>query len=249
MVPNQFFLDWQFWSTLVALLALVLSQLPPVYLLFRPKRLEVDVHARIQVSHVVGNPTVALYLSVRNTGGRELRVKGLKLALSRDGKYIETFSAQGYFETPSSNSAVLFVPFTLKPNDSWGHATNFFVPFDRQTEKFLRNSEVALISEIRQKNNVIPGPSPFTFANPALVDPLMKVFDKLFIWQPGEYSMELSIVTDPAAVLSKQVYKFTLYESDSEDLRSYTKEYRSGIGISSSVERPGVFVPLSRNDT
>jgi len=39
-MPTPAYLDWKFWSAIVALLALVLSQLPPLHLWFRPRRLE-----------------------------------------------------------------------------------------------------------------------------------------------------------------------------------------------------------------
>jgi hypothetical protein len=111
---GSFYLDWQFWSAVVALLALALSQLPPVYLWFRPRRLDVEVHSRLLLTHKVGNPNVSMYVSIANTGGRELRVRGMRLSVSRDGKPLGVLPAQTYFETPSSQSSVLFVPFTLK---------------------------------------------------------------------------------------------------------------------------------------
>ena len=121
--PNPFYLDWQFWAAVVAVLALVLSQLPPVRLWFRPKRLEVEVHSRIQVTHKVGNPNVGIYVSVRNTGGRELRIRSLQISLTRDNAPLAVLSAQNYFESPSSQSSVLFVPFSLKPGETWAHGT------------------------------------------------------------------------------------------------------------------------------
>ncbi|MFC6521615.1 hypothetical protein ACFQAT_19795 [Undibacterium arcticum] len=131
---HPFYVDWTFWAVIVALLAVLLSQLPPVHILLRPKRLEVEVHSRLQVTHQVGNPNVGLYVNIANTGGRELRVRRVQVDVSRDGKYLGALPAQNYFETPSSQSSVLFVPFSLKPGEHWGHAVNFLSFFDRQTE-------------------------------------------------------------------------------------------------------------------
>jgi len=112
---DPFYLDWNFWTALLALAAIVLSQLPPVRLLLRPRRLEVEVHSRINITHKVGNPNASLVVSIRNTGGRDLRIKGLSLSVSRDGKPVTNMPGAHYFETPSSQALVLFVPFTLKP--------------------------------------------------------------------------------------------------------------------------------------
>ncbi len=154
--PQPFYADWQFWSAIAAVIAIVLSQLPPVRLWFRPRRLEVEVHSRVQITHKVGNPNLGMYVSVRNTGGRELRVRSLQISLSRDGTSLGSLPAQNYFETASSQSTVLFVPFSLKPGETWAHGTNFLHLFDRATEKLYRASESFLGAEIRRKLDARP---------------------------------------------------------------------------------------------
>lgn len=83
------YLDWTFWAAVWALVAIILSQFPPVHLLLRPKRLDVEVHSRI-----------------------------FNLDVWRDGKPLTVLPAQNYFETLSSQSSVLFVPFSLKPGET-----------------------------------------------------------------------------------------------------------------------------------
>jgi hypothetical protein len=249
-VPSQpFYLDWQFWSAVVAIAALVLSQLPPVHLWFRPRRVEVEVHSRIQVTHKVGNPNVGMFVSVRNTGGRELRVRGLKVSLTRDGKAIGVYPALNYFESPSSQSPVLFVPFTVKPGETWAHATNFLNLFDRATEKLYRESESRLAADIRRKLDARPEQDKqAVVAEPELVAPFIDLFDQLFIWQPGEYVAELVVDVEPGSASFKQSYRFTLYESDTTELRGHTQDYKFGGGLSYNVDRHvGVFVPISRH--
>lgn len=244
--PNPVYLDWQFWSAFIAILALVLSQLPPVYLLFRPRRLEVEVHSRLQITHKIGNPNVGLVLSVRNTGGRELRVRSLQLSISRDGVSLGNFPVQNYFETPSSQSTVLFVPFSLRPGESWAHGANFLNFFDRSTEKHFRESEAALGIDIRRKIQVRPeGNEQAVIAEPELVKPFLDLFQRLFMWTPGEYVIELSVVAEPGTASFSRKYRFTLYESDSTELRSHTDDYKFGGGITYNVDRHmGVFVPI-----
>ena len=99
-ISAPFYFDWTFWAAAWALVAIVLSQLPPLHLLIRPKRLDVEVHSRIGITHKVGNPNASVVVSIRNTGGRELRVRGLSLDISRDGKPLLGLPAQNYFETP-----------------------------------------------------------------------------------------------------------------------------------------------------
>ncbi|MBO1012039.1 hypothetical protein IPU70_00665 [Achromobacter sp. SD115] len=249
-VSNPLYLDWQFWSTVLALSALVLSQVPPVHLWFRPRRLDVEVHSRLQVTHRVGNPNVGMYVSVRNTGGRELDVRAMRLSVSRDDNHLCKLPAQNYFETPSSQSSVLFVPFSLKPGENWSHGTNFLQLFDRATEKLYRESESALGLDIRRKLDSRPefDKNPVV-AEPPLVKPFIELFERLFVWLPGEYVVELVVDTEPGSASFTKKYRFTLYESDSAELRSHIDDYPIGGGLSFNVERHvGVFVPLSQHN-
>lgn len=243
------YLDWTFWAVIVALLAIILSQLPPVHILLRPKRLEVEVHSRIQVTHQVGNPNVGLYVSIGNTGGRELRIRRLQLDISRDGKSLGTLPAQNYFETPSSQSSVLFVPFSLKPGEHWGHAVNFLNFFDRQTEKLYRESQSALEADIRRKLDARPkGDEQVVVAEQTLIAPFAALFDRLFVWEPGEYVFSLSVNAEPGSASYTRKYRFTLYESDTVALKKHAEDYQHGGGITYNVPRHiGVFVPLAEH--
>jgi hypothetical protein len=244
------YLDWQFWAAVVAGVALVLSQLPPVVLWFRPRRLEVEVHSRIQVTHHVGNPNVGMFVSVRNTGGRELRIRSLRIVLARDNSPLANLPAQNYFENPSSQSSVLFVPFTLKPGDTWAHGTNFLNFFDRATEKLYRASESKLGADIRRKLDArAEDDKNLVVAEADLVAPFTKLFDQLFIWQPGEYVAELIVEAEPGSASFSRKYRFTLYESDSAELRAHVEDYKFGGGFTYRVDKhAGLFVPLSQHN-
>lgn len=250
LTATPLYLDWQFWAAVVAGLALVLSQLPPVVLWFRPRHLEVEVHSRIQVTHRVGNPNVGMFVSVRNTGGRELRIRSLRIVLARDNSPLANLPAQNYFESPSSQSSVLFVPFTLKPGDTWAHGTNFLNFFDRATEKLYRESESRLGVDIRRKLDArAEDDKNAVEAEPDLVTPFMKLFEQLFIWQPGEYVAELIVEADPGSASFSRKYRFTLYESDSAELRAHIEDYKFGGGVSYNIDKhAGVFVPLSQHN-
>lgn len=247
--PTPFYFDWTFWAVVVALAALVLSQLPPVHLLLQPRRLEVEVHSRIQVTHHVGNPNIGLVVSISNTGGRELRVRRILMRLQRDGTELGAFGAQNYFESPSSQSSVLFVPFSLKPGQHWSHAVNFLNFFDRQTEKAYRASQQALNSDISQKLAARDKDQErAVVAEPVFVAPFLALFQKLFVWQPGEYVFTLTVEAEPGSATYSKRYRFTLYESDTAELVKHTEDYKFGGGISYNVPRhAGVFVPISEH--
>ena len=247
--PTSFYLDWTFWAAVWALAAIILSQLPPLHLLLRPKRLDVEINSRIGVTHKVGNPNASVVVSLRNTGGRELRIRGLSLDVIRDGKPLAILPAQNYFETPSSQSSVLFVPFSMKPGESWAHSVAFLNLFDRFIEKQFREDLSALESDIRRKIRArAEDDKNAVLAERALVQPFYQMFEKLFVWLPGEYVFELRVNAKPGSASFSKKYRFTLYESDTADLREHLEDYAFGGGLTYNIERHvGINIPLTEH--
>lgn len=243
---SPLYLDWQFWAAIVAGLALVLSQLPPIKLWFMPRRLEVEVHSKLRVAHWIGNPHLSLFTSIRNTGGRSLRIKAINVSVTRDGKVLGLHPAQNYYEKLSDQATVLFVPFTLHPEDSWEHGVNFYKDFDRATEKSIREHVSALTVDINGKLESRPESEKApVVAEQSLVEPFTALFNRLFCWIPGEYVVELKVEAEPGGASFAQTYRFTLFESDTNELRSYADDFKLGGGIMYNSQRhQGIFVPL-----
>jgi hypothetical protein len=236
-MAKPFYSDWPFWVAVLSFVALILSQLPPIRLLLKPKRLEVEAHERILIAHKVGSPEVYLYVSIRNTGGGEIRVPTIRLALSRDGKPPFPLRAQAYLETPITKQSVSFVPLSLKLGESWSHYIHFFEAFDSATDKFYRESKSALDSDIDQKSQTkIVGDNLPVKAEPALVTPFINLFDQLFVWEPGEYLVEMIVDGHPGPASYKKMYRFTLQECDTSELKEQVEDYPSGAGISHPVD-------------
>jgi hypothetical protein len=85
-------------------------------------------------------------------------------------------------------------------------------------------------------------------AEPQLIQPFLDLFDRLFVWLPGEYIIELTVETSPGSASFGRKYRFTLYESDSAELRSHKDDYPFGGGLSYNVDRHvGVFVPITQH--
>lgn len=248
-MPTTFYLDWNFWTAVLALGAIVLSQLPPIRLLVRPKKLEVEVHSRINITHKVGNPNVSLVVSIRNTGGRDLRIRGLWLDIQRDGQPLISLPGMHYFETPSAQSSVLFVPFALKPGEAWAHSVQFLNYFDRLTEKGFREGVARLDADIRKKIKTRPQDDQRpVVADQALVAPFVELFKRLYVWLPGEYVADLRVIAEPGSASYRKAYRFTLYESDTKELGEHLEDYPYGGGLTYDVQRHGgVSVPLTEH--
>ncbi|GAB2928372.1 hypothetical protein [Rheinheimera gaetbuli] len=230
MTFNQIVTDWKFWSVAISFTALVLSQLPPIHILMRKARLDLEVYSRIFITHKVGNPNLQVHLILRNVGGRSLRVRKIDVKIARDGQNIMYLPAQSYVSDPKDNQLVLLTSFNLKPEEEWNYLTSFLNYFDRNDEKTYREAELKLKNEIiRQKDE--HGEKHFALAPPEIVKPLNELFNRKYNWQPGDYSLEISIATDNSkANISKQ-FRFTIFESQSDSLIQHKEGYPSGAGI------------------
>jgi hypothetical protein len=188
-------------------------------------------------------------LEIRNTGGRELRVRSIRLNFTRDGKHSLSLPALNYFENPTSSTSILFTPFSLKPGETWAHAVVCLNDFDRQIEKEFRANLSALTADISNKIQSRTSDDKKTVvARPELVQPFELLFDKLFTWLPGEYIVEVQVNADPGSASYCKKYRFTLFESDTTELRNLKNDYKYGGGLSYNLPlHAGIFVPLSEH--
>jgi hypothetical protein len=130
-MADPFYADWKFWSVIVSAVALILSQLPPIHVMLRSARLEVEAYSRILLNHKIGNPNAHLYIRISNVGGREVRIQSITLHFERGTKDNFRLPARTYFQAPSDKQALLLTSFKLKPNEEWGHVVHFYNMFSR----------------------------------------------------------------------------------------------------------------------
>jgi hypothetical protein len=185
MTFSQVITDWKFWSVVIALFALVLSQLPPIHILMRRAKLDLEVYSRVFITHKVGNPNLQVHIILRNVGGRVIRVRRMNANVSRDSESIMNLPAQTFVASPKDNQLILLTSFDLKPETEWSHLVSFLNYFDRSEEKVYREAEIKLKNEIfRQREEF--GEKHFAIAANEIVEPFNILFDKKFNWLAGE---------------------------------------------------------------
>lgn len=240
------YLDWSFWAVIVAAVAIVLSQLPPIYLWFRRARLDLEPYSRIHITHKVGNPNAQLHLILSNVGGRSVRVKGIILKIKRDGKDVAVLPAQNYLQNPRDTNTVLFTSFSLKPKEEWAHIVNFLNYFSREDEKKYRSAESALREDIVAKRKLSEDKDRFVEASTELVSPVLSMYNEKFVWHPGEYEMCIAVAASNRKANVEKKYRFTLFESDSSDLSKAVDGFKYGDGIYwDSGKHTGVIVQIT----
>lgn len=245
MITTPFYLDWTFWTAVVALLALVLSQLPPLYVLIRPAQLDVEAFERIHVSHNLGEPNATLHLVITNSGGREVKIKSISLNFQRDGGDQFELQGRGYYQFPADQSAIIFTPFRLKSHEEWSHIVNFFSLRSRVEEREV-NQVISAVRNYILPRKAEPGNDKVWIEAPAeLVTPTIDHFHRKFKWSAGEYEVTLNVVAEPKKASITKQYRFTVFESDNIQLVDETKRYKLGAGLYfNDAEKNPIFLPL-----
>ncbi len=238
-VSIPFYQNWTFWAVVIATIALILSQLPPLRELFRGARLDIEPFSRILLTHKVGNPNVGMHIIISNVGGKAVRIKAATIGLKCDGKEVASLPAQNYLSDPNDVKQVLFTSFRLKPKEDWIHMVNFLNFLSRENEKKYRGAESALKGNIEAKKAAALFIKPeHPSADEQFVRPFIEMHNASFIWRPGEYEMSISVDTVPKKVGIRKTYRFTLFESDSNILEKCKDDYKFGDGIYWLSERP-----------
>ncbi|WP_444901314.1 hypothetical protein ACJJIG_17210 [Microbulbifer sp. SSSA007] len=228
--------DPKVWTAIIALTALILSQLPPISVMIKKPKLELEIHQRIFLTHYIGNPTLQIHLIIHNIGGKPIKVKKIDAKIKRDEEEILNLPAQTYVADPKDGKLINLTRFIIKPDEEWNHNTAFINNLSRTAEKEFWENELSLKNEIdkirAQKeeefggkmNEIIEAPDEF-------VAPFLDLFNNLFVWTPGEYTLDLAIRTNtPKADIVKS-FRFTIFETHTESLKKYADDYKSGAGI------------------
>ncbi|AXF04778.1 hypothetical protein [Paraburkholderia hospita] len=236
MPDKPIYADPNFWQGAAAIAALVLSQLPPIKLWFKRAKLDVECFDRMALKHDVGAAAAELHLTLTNTGGADVRIKKISLNFTR-GTERRELDARGYYEKSTDKQATLFTPVTLKPKESWGYNVNFFKFATREVRQeysthahALRMDVVRKVAERNANQQQRPN-GELVEADPALVAPLLALFDAQFFWRTGEYQIELVIETDKPYANTSRKFRCTLFEGDSERLRVHRDHLKYGNGV------------------
>ena len=231
-VTTPLYLNWSFWAVIVAAIAVILSQLPPVLLWFKKAKLEIELYSKISITHKVGNPNLQLHLIINNIGGRKIRIKNITASIERDGNLVATLPAQNYLQNQNSQNTLLFTTFSLKPAEEWAHIINLLNYFNRGDENVYRRLEAEMKADYREKKTtLVEEPKNPIEIEDALVQPFHDFFNGHFIWNSGEYQLTVNVTTDKEKANISKTFRFTVFESHTEQLKEITEHFKYGGGI------------------
>jgi len=227
--------DPNFYIALGTLLALVLSQVPPLRLLLRRARLTVLPFRRIVFYHSVGNANCNLFLLLENRGGRRVTVNGIAFELSAGGKNVMTLPAQGYWTDFEAKVEYPLTRFYLEPGQTWAHTIHCFEELNREDERRWRDCVDSIrkdiFGQIQADQAAGITAAPTKVAEEANVAKAMKFFQDHFRYEVAEYVLTIRVECSPASASSPSTHRFTLFESDVAAMRRQTERFKYGDGI------------------
>lgn len=245
MKDIPFYLDWQFWS---AIAALVLSQFPPLKFWFKKGKITIEKYGTLFVTHSVGSPILHLFVILKNVGGSSINVHSIDMKIKRKNTSSFILRGRGYAMHPSDYNFTMFTPVEIRPDQTWAHTVSFNELWDRTKQKEYKAFYSNIRDVITEKNRVDPlGIGEKHEIDAIDYQKLCKFFDKNFKWFDGEYEAEILVKDKEDNVIAKDLVKFTLFESETDELNAWVEEYKYGNGIHlvNSQKQNGVSVDLS----
>lgn len=242
-----FYNDWTFWSFLVAFIALILSQSPKINVWFKRNRIELEIHNKITVQHWLGVPSINLFLGINNKGRTNVKIKKIELIINREGLDEKRITCSSFYETHTSQFPNLFFPFELFSEKSWDHSCWFTIDIERTADQKFRGIFTEIDKDIANKRKNTTTQNELIEAEESLVKPLIEYKDKKFIWESGEYFVEIILQSDPRIDISKN-FRFTLFETDTNTLKAYSDDYKYGMTYHNQ-KNLGLIIPISQDST
>lgn len=237
------------WSAVIAAIALVLSQLPPITTLIARPRIRLFLPERLWLSHWLGTPFVVALITVENLSARKqavARMDGWLVERSADTGRImsaQTHILQTGVALGQAPSEPLFVGVRLKPEEIWSGTIRFAPTLSDESEERISEIIAELGRDLSDKNPSLPAgfrPRP---ADGAVVLKAINFFDRHFDLRPGTYQFIIAAFASTGAVLDIQGMEFKLFERTIALLRETTDQYQYGVGVFSSspeVGNPGL---------
>lgn len=249
------------WTAVIAVLALILSQLPPVREMLRGTRLSIIVPEYMVLTHSLGNINLTTSVTLHNTGGRGVTVAGLDCGLLADDGRRWHIPAQTYIDRDSQplvgqQRVQLFMEWIpLEPKEFWSETVVFFKPWSVEEEGKAQDITGRMRSDISEKlSQRLPEKANVPVeADTELVNQAKEAFQKRFDLTIGNYKLLLAAISETEHIIAVRGFQFSMFESHVRAMRSLVEEYRTGAGVvfpSSDPSKVAVIrlKPISEDD-
>jgi hypothetical protein len=225
------------WAVIISVIALILTQLPPIVTWIPSNDVTTEVGARIGLPTQIGIPEYQILLDLKNTGNRSMTISNLELEVIYPNNTVKQVRSESYLKILAGQPSPLAFPITsiqLNIGERWSEMVVFTQPFSPNEEEEVNRFRLQISQSIYSKIRALP-PGQFNPDFPAIADErvvaeAINFFNRRFEVEKGTYKVSLSCAINGRRVVLKK-FEYTLYDYQINALRSQTEDYKYGAGI------------------
>jgi len=225
------------WSLFVSMIAVALSQSPPVANWFRGQKVTLRVSKECFMGHTLGDPILQFTVDIRNVGGRSAEFTDIDCFLKKSTGEIINLPIKAYLQsTPNSQSSNSFTKFpitivSLRPGERWNAIVTGYNEWNEADEELLNTIKTAVFNDIRaQQVKVKWTDATWYEAESSHVKQAMDFFNAHFKITQGQYVLYVALKRDEQ-VLAVAAYPLVIYRHHIDYLRSLADDYKWGSGL------------------
>ena len=221
------------WSTLLSLIAIILSQLPPITTWVAHREVKSELSRFVTFPTNIGIPSLELFLKLENSGNRPASISDIKISLRYPNGTEKEMPAEYYTRTNEADGSQQFYPIannTLGSGQTWAALVTFSPMHTPSDEEKI----IQLRQEFNQYYSIHP-PHSGQISNsisvsPTLASDAIAFFEGKFDLETGDYTAQLTAVVNGKRTLLK-TFSFVLYEYQLSSLRSRKDGLKFGYGV------------------
>ena len=238
-------------SMMIALIALMLSQLKPIYQYFESPNFELELAPYIQVGQNLGNTILMPFLQLKNSGSELGYVRNVEFFLENidNSSLVKKIPAQQYYLTPSSvsidqvPSRLPFGDLSIAEGESWEAYVEIFEQLSPDTLQEFTAIRAAVAREVTAEDGSV--------ISDELYERIRSFVSSNMSWfKEGRYRILVLLWEDDQKdPIIKQGYKFAVKEEDIDLLNSVTERFRYGeFIVKAPKSQNGFYAKLTRID-
>jgi hypothetical protein len=231
------FFSVQFLGVYVASLAVLLSQMPPLYEYFKRSKPEITTDGSLSFSHVLGRPRAYLPITISNDGSAALTVENVNCNLIhvQTGK---TWSMQALTFVDQSSvkpfTAAREIPIgrpRVQPYNVWSKIVQCAVPPTPAQLQKIQTIGLSMTVFRYSAHTADPKIQGRVEIPEEIWGPAREEFIQTFDIVAGTYSIEISLVDAKSDITKTQTSEFEILENDISILVRHVDEFKYGGGI------------------
>ncbi len=225
------------WAVIISVIALILSQLPPIGAWIPRNDVKAEINKRIGLPSMIGIPGYLIIIDLTNTGNRSLTISNLKLEVVYPNSTATHIEAQSYLKILSGQPEPQSFPITsikLNAGEGWAEMVLFHPMPSPNEEEEINRIKLQISQSIFSKIRALPrsqyNPNLSAEADPKFVAEAINFFNRRFDLEKGTYKASLICDVNGRKVTLKE-FEFTLYDYHIKTFKSQPEDYKYGLEV------------------